>query len=605
MTTHKRGYMSKPFFETDISKRVWETRYCLCDGEAIIDPTLESTWQRIAHALASCENKPELWEKRFYRVLKGFHFLPGGRILAGAGSNRKVTLFNCFVMGRIEDSRTGIDKALNEGAITMQHGGGVGYDFSTLRPRGSEGWQKGDTAPGPVSLMHEWDDMCAKLLSGDARRGAMMGTLRCDHPDIELFINAKRSPGELLNFNLSILISDAFMQAVDNDADWPLLYPAEGLHESDRRRYPETLERLWSGAAHPVSCHVHRHIRARDLWQHIMRANYDTAEPGVLFIDRINDLNNLGYREQISATNPCGEVPLPPYGACDLGSINLTRFVKQPFTTEAHMDIEGIRDTTGIAVRMLDNVIDLSRFPLEAQRQQTQGNRRIGLGITGLADTLIMLGLHYGKAPARQQAKEIMQTVCHTAYRSSIALAKEKGSFPFYDEKRYLAQAYIRALPEDIREAIAASGIRNSHLTAIAPTGTISLLANNISSGIEPVFSFEYQRRLREADGSYCNYPLVNYARRQWQSLFNDRPLPDYFVASADLTPQAQLLMQSVLQPYVDNAISKTINVPESFDFDAFRQVYEQAFELGLKGCTTYRPNPVRGAVMTPAARDY
>jgi ribonucleoside-diphosphate reductase alpha chain len=453
--------------------------------------------------------------------------------------------------------------------------------------------------------MHEWDKMCTKLLSRDARRGAMMGTLRCDHPDIELFIDAKHSPGELLNFNLSVLISDAFMQAVHDDTEWVLLYPAEGLHESDRRRHPETIERVWSGSTHPAPCHVHRRVPARALWQRIMQANYETAEPGVLFLDRINQLNNLAYREQINATNPCGEVPLPYYGACDLGSINLARFVREPFTANAHMDFEGIGNTTSIAVRMLDNVIDLSRFPLDAQRQQTQGNRRIGLGITGLADALIMLGLHYGKPAARDQAGILMQTICHAAYRSSIALAEEKGTFPFLDKERYLAQPFIRSLPGDIRDGIASSGIRNSHLTAIAPTGTISLLANNISSGIEPVFSFEYQRRLRETDGSYCNYPLVNYALRQWQALFKDRPLPDYFVASADLTPHAQLLMQAALQPFVDNAISKTINVPETFDFDAFRMIYEQAFKLGLKGCTTYRPNPVRGAVMTRSARDY
>jgi len=597
--------MNTPFFETDISKRVWETRYCLCDGEAILDSTIETTWQRIARVLASSEDDPDLREQSFYSVLEDFHFLPGGRILAGAGSKQEVTLFNCFVMGRIEDSRKGIDTALREGAVTMQHGGGVGYDFSTLRPRDSEGWKNRDSARGPVSWMDEWDDMCARLLSGDARRGAMMGTLRCDHPDIELFINAKRKSGALLNFNLSVLISDDFMQAVHEDAEWPLLYPGDGLSEADRRRYPEQIKRVWSGSPIPTSCHVHRRIRARELWQGIMQANYETAEPGVLFIDRINHLNNLAYREQISATNPCGEVPLPYYGACDLGSINLARFVKQPFSAQAHMDMEGIRATTAVAVRMLDNVIDLSRFPLDAQREQTQGNRRIGLGITGLADALIMLGLHYGEAPAREQAAGLMQTICHTAYRSSIALAEEKGAFPFFDKARYLSRPFIRSLPDDIRDGIAASGIRNSHLTAIAPTGTISLLANNISSGIEPVFSFRYQRRLREANGSYCNYPLVNYALRQWQRLYGEQPLPDYFVDSSNLTPQAQLLMQATLQPFVDNAISKTINVPEAFDFDAFRMIYEQAFELGLKGCTTYRPNPVRGAVMTPSARDY
>jgi ribonucleoside-diphosphate reductase alpha chain len=591
--------MNQPDFETDISRHVWKSRYCLCNNTGVIDEDVAATWRRVAHALASLEGQPDEWEERFYTALKDFRFIPGGRILAGAGSHHDITLFNCFVMGRIEDSRTGIDQAIQEGARTMQHGGGVGYDFSTLRPRGCTGWESGEVAAGPVAFMNEWDSMCAQLLSGEARRGAMMGTLRCDHPDIEEFIDGKREASALSNFNLSVLVSDAFMQAVQSDEDWALIYPEETLASPDRERYPEQVEKTWSGSDIPTPCRVFRYVRARQLWEALMRANYETAEPGVLFIDRINQLNNLAYREQISATNPCGEIPLPYYGACDLGSINLSRFVKKPFSADAHVDLEGLSAITQIAVRMLDNVIDLSKYPLEQQRLREQADRRIGLGITGLADTLIMLGLHYGEPSAREQAATIMKTICHCAYRSSIALAREKGSFPSYDREGYLASAFIQSLPNEIRQDIAQSGIRNSHLLAIAPTGTISLLANNISSGIEPVFQFEYQRRVRDSKADYQDFALVNYAVRQWRMLYPQESLPAYFITADELTPASHLLMQKALQPFVDNAISKTIHVNANITYDDFTQIYAQAYAFDLKGCTIYHPNPVRGAVLT------
>ena len=587
--------MTTPPFEVPISELIWNTRYRYrLDGKPQ-DGCLGDTWRRVAKALASVEPAQHAeWENRFYRVLEGFRFIPGGRILAGAGTERDVTLFNCFVMGRIGNSLESIFDGLKEGALTMQQGGGVGYDFSTLRPAetGSGG---SDVAPGPVAFMRIWDSMCDALLSTAARRGAMMATLRCDHPDIENFVNAKRDARQLRNFNLSVLISDDFIQAVQNDSDWPLLFPTSELPDADH--YPERIDKNWQGTV--TSCAVFRHVRARTLWDSIVQASYDTAEPGVLFIDRINRLNNLGYCEQISATNPCGEIPLPPYGACDLGSINLTRFVREPFGPKAQLDFRAIQATAAVAVRMLDNVIDLSRFPLPAQRKQSRGSRRIGLGITGLADTLIMLGLHYAEQEAHRQAARIMQTISHAAYRASIELAREKGAFPYLDTEAYLSRPFIQNLPTDIKNSIATYGIRNSHLTAIAPTGTISLLANNISSGIEPVFDFYYRRRIRTTGKKYQEYELTDYALRHWRAERNNQPLPDCFVSANQLAPEVHLKMQAALQPFVDNAISKTVSVPEQMGFDEFKSIYHQAWQLGLKGCTVYRPNPVRGRVLS------
>ncbi|MFQ6023401.1 MAG: adenosylcobalamin-dependent ribonucleoside-diphosphate reductase [Acidiferrobacterales bacterium] len=591
--------MSKEYFGTDISRHIWDTKYRYRDGKVIYDRTVEDTWGRIARALASVEaSDREQWEQRFYQALEGFKFLPGGRIQAGAGTHHKVTLFNCFVMGAIDDSMDSIFDNLKEGALTMQQGGGVGYDFSTLRPHGTPARTTGSIASGPVSFMRIWDSMCSTLLSTGARRGAMMATLRCDHPDIEVYVAAKRESRELRHFNLSIQVTDEFIEAVRRDDEWALVFPTAELGETDEAS-AETVMRHWSPHSMPVPCRVLRRIRAQDLWEKIMRATYDYAEPGVLFIDRINRLNNLWYRERITATNPCGEVPLPPYGACDLGAINLTRFVRAPLSDKAHLDMGGIEELAAIATRMLDNVIDVSQFPLTQQAQQAHGSRHLGLGFTGLGDALIMLGLHYGEQRARDIAASVMRTICYTAYRTSIALAQEKGSFPLFDKERHLEGHFIRSLPEDIRTGITEHGIRNSHLTTIAPTGTISMLANNISSGVEPVYDFSYSRRVLEAEGTYATYHLTDYAYRLWQSEKGmHASLPEQFVDASSLSPTAHLTMQAALQPYVDNAISKTINVPEDYPFEDFHCLYEIAFDKGLKGCTTFRPNPVTGAVL-------
>jgi ribonucleoside-diphosphate reductase alpha chain len=587
--------MSDGPFISDISSRIWDIRYRYRESGKTIDLTVEDTWRRVARALAGMERQDKaIWERRFYQVLEGFRFLPGGRILAGAGTAHRVTLFNCFVMGEVEDSLDGIFEALKEGALTMQQGGGVGYDFSTLRPSGEPARGVGVTASGPVSFMRIWDSMCATILSTGARRGAMMATLRCDHPDIEIFIAAKHDPGALRHFNLSVLVTDDFMHAVREDADWPLVFPLS-VGESTG----EVVERTWSGGSAPIRCRVLRRVGARALWDKIMRAVYDYAEPGVIFIDRVNRMNNLWYCERISATNPCGEIPLPYYGACNLGAINLTQFVRRPFALDGDLDLEGISATVATAVRLLDNVYDLSHFPLQKQANTARASRRIGLGLTGLADALAMLGIRYGSPESFALGGKVMRAICHSAYRASIELAREKGAFPAFQAEPYLAGEFIRSLPEDIVQGIERHGLRNSHLTAIAPTGTISLLANNVSSGLEPIFDSEYTRRIREADGGFSELQVGDYACRQFCLQHGEEAsLPAAFVRAGEIAPEAHIRMQAALQAHVDNAISKTINVPIEFDFDSFRSIYEKAYDMGLKGCTVFRPNPVTGQVL-------
>ncbi|MDO9385326.1 MAG: adenosylcobalamin-dependent ribonucleoside-diphosphate reductase [Thiobacillus sp.] len=577
-------------FGMEISRHIWETRY-RAPGEADIG----ASWRRVANAIAAAESgERERWAERFYRLLDGFRFLPGGRILAGAGAGHRVTLFNCFVMGEIADDLVSIFEALKEGALTMQQGGGVGYDFSTLRPVGMTAQATGSIASGPVSFMRIWDAMCATMLSTGARRGAMMATLRCDHPDIEIFVDAKRDAAALRHFNLSVQVSDDFMAAVAGNRDWPLVFP---VHEGEPADGP-LLQRRWTGNAAPGPCRVLRTVKARELWQRILHAAYDTAEPGVLFVDQINRENNLHDREMITATNPCGEIPLPPYGACDLGSLNLVAFVAAPFTPDARLDLDALADSARLAVRFLDNVVDVSRYPLPAQAEQAHRTRRLGLGITGLADALVLLGLDYDSGTARALATRAMQTLRDAAYRASVELAREKGPFPGFEREAFLAGGFAARLPEDIRDAIAAHGIRNSHLLAIAPAGTISLLANNLSSGIEPVFAAEAERRVLGTDGSYRTHRVVDHACHLWRQQ-GGNGTPPALVEARQIDPLAHLQMQAALQPFVDNAISKTINVAADYPFERFEALYWQAHALGLKGCTVFRPNPVTGAILS------
>ena len=556
----------------DLSTQIWDMKYRLKDeaGQPV-DATREDSWRRVATALSSVETQPDLWSRRFFEAMSEHRFLPAGRIIAGAGTERSVTLFNCFVMGEIPDSMGGIFAHLREAALTLQQGGGIGYDFSTLRPRGAVVKGVGADASGPLSFMDVWDAMCRTIMSAGHRRGAMMGTLRCDHPDIEAFIQAKSEAGRLTNFNLSVLVTDAFMAAVEADADWTLTF-----------------------AGQPYGTR-----QARALWDGIMRATYETSEPGVIFIDRINRLNPLAYCEDIRATNPCGEQPLPPYGACLLGSLNLAVLVRRPFTAEAELDLQALDELTALAVRALDNAIDISRFPLEAQRQEAQAKRRIGLGITGLADALIMCGLTYGSREAVAATETWMARLQRAAYLASSALAAEKGSFPLFDTEAYLATEGAQALPADVRQAIAETGLRNGLLTSVAPTGTISILADNVSSGLEPVFAFEYSRKVLLPDGSHDSQLVTDLALRRFRALRGDaQPLPPAFVDAQSLEPAAHLVMQAAVQRYIDSSVSKTINLPEDIGFQAFKDVYRQAYDSGCKGCTTYRPSALRGAVL-------
>jgi len=557
-------------FATPIAEQIWHMKYRLVTDDGG-ESSIEDTWRRIARALAAVESDPALWEDRFYAALEDFKFLPAGRITAGAGTGRKVTMFNCFVMGTIPDDMGGIFAALREAALTMQQGGGIGYDFSTIRPRGAEVRGVSADASGPLSFMDVWDAMCRTIMSAGSRRGAMMATMRCDHPDIEDFIAAKSDSARLRMFNLSVLVTDAFMEAVKADGTWDLVFDGR----------------------------VYRTVQARDLWNRIMQATYDYAEPGVIFIDRINAANNLAYCEEIAATNPCGEQPLPPYGACLLGSINLARLVVDPFGKRARLDAAALKDLVRVAVRMMDNVVDASNFPLPEQAEEARNKRRIGLGVTGLADALLMLGLRYGSDKAARQTEIWMHKIAVAAYLASVELAREKGAFPLFEAEKFLASGTMQEMDESVRAAIAEHGIRNALLTSVAPTGTISLYAGNVSSGIEPVFAYSYTRKVLQKDGSRSEEEVVDYAVQMWRDLMGDAPLPDHFVNAQTLPPEDHVKMQAAAQKWVDSSISKTINCPADISFEDFKDVYMQAWDLGCKGCTTYRPNEVTGSVLS------
>ena len=559
-------------FAAPIAEQIWDMKYRFKEADGTpLDGTVEDTWRRIARALAVVEKDADHWENEFYGALEDFKFLPAGRITAGAGTARKVTLFNCFVMGTIPDSMGGIFDMLKEAALTMQQGGGIGYDFSTIRPKGALVTGVAADASGPLSFMDVWDSMCRTIMSAGSRRGAMMATMRCDHPDIEDFITAKSDAARLRMFNVSVLVTDPFMEAVKANGPWDLVFDGK----------------------------VYQTVKARDLWSKIMRSTYDYAEPGVIFIDRINKANNLRYCETIAATNPCGEQPLPPYGACLLGSINLARLVKDPFEADADLDIDGLSKLVATAVRMMDNVVDASEFPLPQQAQEAQAKRRIGLGVTGLADALLMTGLRYGSDEAARQTDRWLHAIARAAYLASVELAKEKGAFPLFDADPFLASDAMMQMDEDVRDQIRTHGIRNALLTSIAPTGTISLYAGNVSSGIEPVFAYAYTRKVLQKDGTRTEEEVVDYAVQMWRDKYGDADLPDYFVNAQTLAPLDHVKMQAAAQKWVDSSISKTINCPEDISFDDFQDVYMQAYETGCKGCTTYRPNDVTGSVLS------
>lgn len=559
-------------FVTPFSEQIWDMKYRYKDaGQIPLDKTVTDSWSRVAKSLASVEKSPERWEKIFYSTLEDFKFLPAGRILAGAGTGRSVTLFNCFVMGTVPDSIPGIFDMLKEAAITMQQGGGIGYDFSTIRPSGSDVKGVAADASGPLSFMNVWDSMCQTIMSAGSRRGAMMATMRCDHPDILSFVDAKSDSQKLRMFNLSVLVTDKFMDAVKNKKDWSLIF--------DKK--------------------IYKTVSAKYLWDKIMQSTYDFAEPGVIFIDRINAMNNLNYCETISATNPCGEQPLPPYGACLLGSINLSKMIDAPFSENSKLNATLLKDTVSVAVRMMDNVIDVSKFPLASQEKEAHAKRRIGLGVTGLADALLMTGVRYGSDEAVAKTDEWLHLISREAYLASTELAQEKGSFPLLDVNQFLQSGNMVQMDDDVKEVIRSHGIRNALLTSIAPTGTISLYAGNVSSGIEPVFAYSYHRKVLQKDGTKREEEVIDYAVNLWKEKFGNKEFPDYFVNAQTLSPTDHVKMQAAAQKWIDSSISKTINCPEDISFEEFKEVYMAAWDQGCKGCTTYRPNAVTGSVLS------
>jgi len=593
-------------FDAPISEQIWDMKYRFKDNDGRpIDDTVEMTWHRIATALAVNESDPALWSERFYDALSDWKYLPAGRITAGAGTGRMVTLFNCYVMGTIPDSMAGIFEMLREAALTMQQGGGIGYDFSTIRPKGSLVVKMGADASGPLTFMDCWDAMCRTVMSAGSRRGAMMGTMRCDHPDIEDFITAKQDAARFRMFNLSVLVTDPLMEAVAKDEDWPLVHRKAPQNPSVDVREHLSMEGSEMVSTRDDRLFTHKVVRARELWDKIMRSTYAVAEPGVIFIDRINKTNNLNYCETIAATNPCGEQPLPPYGACLLGSINLARLVDRAFESNAGIDSRRLEDLVAVAVRMMDNVVDVSNFPLPQQEAEAKAKRRIGLGVTGLADALSMCGLRYGSPEAVARTEKWMGLVAVSAYKASIELAKEKGAFELFDADKFLAKGtHASTMPDDVQADIRKHGIRNSHLTSIAPTGTISLYGGNVSSGIEPIFSPSYTRKVLQKDGSRTEELVMDYAvskYHEWREANNvqDKELPGHFADVQTLTPMDHLVMQAAAQKYVDSSISKTINLPEDITFEDFSEVYTYAYYNGCKGCTTYRPNEITGSVLS------
>lgn len=560
-------------FEQSISNDIWQLKYQHkgFDGE-VYDKTVQDTWWRIATALSDVEESDqEEWAGKFFSAMKDFKFIPAGRIVSGAGTGRNVTLQNCYTMGNIEDDMASIFNHLKEAALTMQQGGGIGYCFSTLRPQGAHVKGVDADASGPLTFMDVWDSMCRTIMSAGSRRGAMMATMHCWHPDIEKFVEAKRDPARLRMFNMSVLITDAFMKAVLNDSDWELTFNGK----------------------------TYKTIKAKTLWDKIMLSTYSYAEPGVIFIDRINRSHNLHYLEEVKTTNPCGEKPMGPYSACLLGSLNLSKFVMNPFTDQAHVDYDGIKNVVAIAIRMMDNVVDVSKYPLEAQELRAKQDRQLGLGITGLADMLVMLGVKYGSEDSLFIVDHLMMMINQIAYLTSVEIAKEKGSFPSLDVEQFLQSEFMLNQTPYVREQVGNHGIRNALLTSIAPTGTISLYANNVSSGIEPIFAPKYERKVLMEDGSHKLEIVKDYAVYLYEKMFPGKPLNENFVTAQTITPEQHIAVQAVAQRWVDSSISKTTNLPEDISFDDFKNVYMDAWQKGCKGCTTYRPNEVTGSVLT------
>jgi ribonucleoside-diphosphate reductase alpha chain len=582
--------------EQQICLEIWRDKYRQQNEAGFPD-----TFERVTEAIYSKDPNKEAAQLAYDAMVSGL-WMPGGRIIAGAGTEKRVTLMNCYVNRKLEDDLVSIMEGLSVAARTQQQGGGIGTDFSTLRPEGAILYRTGSEASGPLPFMDMWDSMCSTIRSAGDRRGAMMATINDTHPDLPKFIKAKQVKGRLTNFNVSVLVSDALMSAIAEDEEWFLHFPIPPRHRQ------ASLEEYDFEDNDGVQQYVYSVQQARDLWELITRNSYDWSEPGIIFIDRINELNNLHYCEEINCTNPCGEQPLPPNGTCNLGAINLARMVQYPFKPNATLDMQLLREVTDIGMRFLDNVIDVTQYPMPDQDEEQTRKRRTGLGVSGLADALAQLGIRYGGAQAVQVTERIMQQICYTAYETSCTLAEERGAFPAFDPTAYLLPDTFAAqrLPPELRERIATTGIRNSVLLTIAPTGTTSILFGNISSGIEPTFAHHITRKVRQGNDTFKEHEVTSYIYQLWWETRpatitrqDDLEMPAGMVTTKELTIRDHILMQAAAQRWVDASVSKTINVSESTTYEAFREVYELAYATGCKGCTTYRPSDVRGSILT------
>jgi len=643
-----------PFQEASLD--IWDTKYRLKtkDGEHV-DQTLDNSYERVARALADVETSDELkqkWHTEFLWALR-HGAIPAGRIISNAGAQEHkpaTSTINCTVSGIIEDSMDDILDKVHEAGLTLKAGCGIGYEYSTLRPKGGYVSGAGAYTSGPLSFMDIYDKMCFTVSSAGGRRGAQMATFDVGHPDVFDFIRAKREDGRLRQFNLSLLITTDFVEAVKADGDWPLAFPMSteefiqqnldmktGNNEKVIWREWPVKEGYMTNDAGLVACLITRVVPARRLWDSIMASTYDYAEPGFILIDKVNEMNNNWFCENIRATNPCGEQPLPPYGSCLLGSINLTRFVTHPFTNKAEFDWKNFSKTVSIFTRMLDNVVEINGLPLEKQRHEIESKRRHGMGYLGLGSTLTMLGVKYGEAESLEFTEKVTKELAMEGWRTGVELAKEKGTAPILNTEFEVSAEMLYKRPEMVEDGWKAGdkimgkilhakysrymqqvakedpelgkqleehGCRFTHHSSIAPTGTISLsLANNASNGIEPSFAHHYSRNIiREGKKSKEKVDVYSFELLAYRSMVNqdampfsenaDNRLPEYFIASEGVTPKQHVDIQAAAQKWIDSSISKTANVPTDYDFKEFEDIYEYAYDMGLKGCTTFRFNP-------------